>query len=77
MSLPCDAIRFAQAVGEHWGAGNSLHWVLDVSFREDDSRIHQGNGAQNLAVLWHMALNLLRRESSHKRGIKARHKWAG
>jgi len=76
-SLPCDAVRFAQAVREHWGVENALHWVLDVSFREDDCRIRQGHGAQNMAVLRHMALNLLRRESGHKRGIKARRKRAG
>src|SRR5215467_2671369 len=76
-SLPCNAVRFAQAVREHWGVENALHWVLDVSFREDDCRIRQGNGAQNMAVLRHMALNLLRRESGHKRGIKARRKRAG
>jgi predicted transposase YbfD/YdcC len=68
-SLPCDAVRFAQAVRDPWGVENSLHWVLDVSFREDDCRIRQGHGAQNMAVLRHMALNLLRRESGHKRGI--------
>ena len=76
-SLPCKAVRFAQAVREHWGVENSLHWVLDVSFREDDCRIRQGDGAQNMAVLRHMALNLLRQESGHKRGIKARRKRAG
>ena len=76
-SLPSDAVRFGQAVREHWGVENSLHWVLDVSFREDDCRIRQGHGAQNLAVLRHMALNLLRREGGHKRGIKARRKRAG
>ena len=76
-SLPCDAIRFAQAVREHWGGENALHGVLDVSFRVDDCRMRQGDGAQNMAVLRHMALNLLRRESGHKRGIKARRKRAG
>ncbi|HEY7711871.1 MAG TPA: ISAs1 family transposase [Candidatus Entotheonella sp.] len=76
-SLPSDAVRFGQAVREHWGVENSLPWVLDVSFREDDCRIRQGHGAQNLAVLRHMALNLLRREVGHKRGIKARRKRAG
>ena len=76
-SLPCDAVRFAHAVRQHWGVENALHWVLDVSFREDDCRIRQGHGAQNMAVLRHMALNLLRREGGHKRGIKARRKRAG
>jgi predicted transposase YbfD/YdcC len=71
-SLPCDAVRVAQAVREHWGVDHALHGVLDVSFREDDGRIRQGHGAQNMAVLRHRALNLLRRESGHKRGIKAR-----
>jgi predicted transposase YbfD/YdcC len=76
-SLSCDAIRFAQAVREHWGVENALHWVLDVSFHEDDCRIRQGNGAQNMVALRHMALNLLQRDSSHKRAIKARRKRAG
>jgi predicted transposase YbfD/YdcC len=76
-SLPCEAVRVAQAVRAHWGVENALHWVLDVSFREDDCRIRQGNGAQNMAVLRHMALHLLRRESGHTRGIKARRKRAG
>lgn len=76
-SLPCDATQFAKAVREHWGVENSLHWVLDVSFREDDCRIRAEKGAQNFAVLRHIALNLLQQESSHKRGIKARRKRAG
>jgi predicted transposase YbfD/YdcC len=61
-SLSGDVVRFAQAVREHWGVENALHWVLDVSFREDDCRIRQSYGAQNMTVLRHMALNLLRRE---------------
>jgi predicted transposase YbfD/YdcC len=76
-SLPCDAVRFAQAVRAHWGVDHALHEVLDVSFREDDCRIRQGHGAQNRAVLRHRALHLLRRESGHTRGIKARRKRAG
>ena len=75
-SLGCDAARFAQAVRQHWGIENSLHWVLDVSFREDDCRIRQDAGAQTMSVLRHIALNLIRRESSHKRGVKARRKRA-
>lgn len=76
-SLPGDAERFAQAVRQHWGIENSLHWVLDVSFNEDACRIRKDTGAQTFAVLRHIALNLLRRESHHKRGIKARRKRAG
>jgi predicted transposase YbfD/YdcC len=76
-SLPCDGVRFAQAVRHHWGIENSLHWVLDVSFDEDACRIRKDQGAQSFSVLRHIALNLLRRERHHKRGIKARRKRAG
>ena len=76
-SLPADGVRFAQAVRQHWGIENSLHWVLDVSFDEDACRIRKDKGAQTFSVLRHIALNLLRRESQHKRGIKARRKRAG
>ena len=76
-SLPAQGVRFAQAVRQHWGIENSLHWVLDVSFDEDACRIRKDKGAQIFAVLRHIALNLLRREPHHKRGIKARRKRAG
>ena len=76
-SLPCDGVRFAHAVRQHWGIENSLHWVLDVSFDEDACRIRKDQGAQTFSVLRHIALHLLRRESHHKRGIKARRKRAG
>jgi predicted transposase YbfD/YdcC len=76
-SLPAQGVRFAQAVRQHWGIENALHWVLDVSFEEDACRIRKDKGAQTFAVLRHIALNLLRREPHHKRGIKARRKRAG
>jgi predicted transposase YbfD/YdcC len=76
-SLPAQAVRFAQAVRQHWGVENSWHWVLDVSFQEDACRIRKEKGAQTFAVLRHIAINLLRREPHHKRGIKARRKRAG
>jgi predicted transposase YbfD/YdcC len=76
-SLPAHAVRCAHAVRQHWGVENSLHGVLDGSFQEDACRSRKEKGAQTFAVLRHIALNLLRREPHHKRGIKARHKRAG
>ena len=75
-SLPCDGARFAHAVLQHWGIENALHWVLDVSFDEDACRIRKDQGARTFSVLRHIASNLSRRESHHKRGIKARRKQA-
>ena len=71
-TLPGDATQFGQAVRSHWGIENGLHWVLDVSFREDDCRIRKDNGPQNFAVLRHIALNLLKQENTAKCGIKAK-----
>ena len=77
VSMPADGVRFGEAVRQHWGVENGLHWVLDVSFHEDACRIRKDQGAQTFSVLRHIALNLLKRESQHKRGIKARRKRAG
>jgi predicted transposase YbfD/YdcC len=71
-SLPADAARIAAAVRAHWGIENRLHWVLDVAFREDDSRVRVGHGAENFAVLRHLALNLLRQERSLTVGVRAK-----
>jgi predicted transposase YbfD/YdcC len=65
-SLPPQAAQFAQAVRNHWGIENRLHWTLDVILREDQSRLRVGHGAENFAVLRHIALNLLRQEPSAK-----------
>lgn len=71
------ARKFGRAVRSHWGIENSEHHVLDVSFDEDACRIRRGNGAENFATLRHIALNLLRREPTAQRGIKARLRRAG
>jgi predicted transposase YbfD/YdcC len=72
LSLPLDAKRFATAVRGHWGIENQLHWILDVGFREDQSRTTQGYSAENLAVIRHLAVNLLSQEKSVKSGTKAK-----
>lgn len=62
---------------EHWGIETSLHWCLDIAFREDESRIRKGNGAENFAILRHIALNLLKKEDTAKMGIKNKRLKAG
>ncbi len=71
-SLPLDVATFARAVRGHWGVENKLHWVLDVCFREDQSRARAGYAAENLATLRRLALNLLKREKTKKRGTKGK-----
>ena len=68
-SLPLGAETFARAVRGHWSVENQLHWVLDVQMREDQSRARAGYAAENLAPLRRLALNLLQREKTKKRGV--------
>ena len=77
LSYANDVKRFAQSVRGHWGVENSMHWSLDVSFNEDQSRVRKGYAGENLAVVRHIALNLLKQEKSLKCGISAKRKQAG
>ncbi len=65
------------AVRSHWGIENELHWVLDVAFREDDSRVRAGNAAANFSAIRQLALGLLKKRTEQKGGIKARRLVAG
>ena len=76
-SLPSDAKRFAAAARGHWGVENSLHWCLDIAFREDDSRVRSGHAQANLATIRRLALNLIKQDHRRKIGIKASRKRAG
>lgn len=71
-SLPVNIDKFARAVREHWGVENKVHWVLDVQFGEDQSRARAGHAPENLATLRRLALNLLRRDTTQKRGIRGK-----
>ncbi|NEO82556.1 ISAs1 family transposase [Moorena sp. SIO4G3] len=76
-SLPNNAELLAKAIRQHWCIENQLHWVLDVQFLEDDSRIRKDNAPENLAIIRQIALNLLKQESTEKTGIKTKRKKAG
>ncbi|MBD6620178.1 ISAs1 family transposase [Komarekiella sp. 'clone 1'] len=69
-SLTQSAQEFALGIRSHWGIENSLHWILDVAFREDDCRIRKDNAPQNFAILRQIAVNLLGKEKRVKRGVK-------
>lgn len=76
-SWSAPARAFLERIREHWQIENGLHWVLDIAFREDESRIRKDNAPQNMAVLRHMATNLLKNETSAKVGVAAKRKMAG
>ena len=63
-SLAADAQKHAEVIRSHWSIENSLHWVLDVTFNEDASRVRRGYGAENLGLLRRLSVNLLKRETS-------------
>jgi predicted transposase YbfD/YdcC len=65
------------AIRGHWGIENGLHWILDVAFREDDSRVRKAHAAENFAVLRHIAVNLFNRARNGKDSIKTMRLRAG
>jgi len=77
LTRPLAAPTFGEAVRSHWGIENCVHWVLDVTFHEDQSRIRAGYAAENFAVLRHIALNLLRQQQTKRLSVKAKRLKAG
>jgi predicted transposase YbfD/YdcC len=77
LSLPNDARTFGTSVRAHWGIENVVHWVLDVAFREDMSRIRMDHGPENFALIRHIALNLLQGERTFKGSVKTKRLKAG
>jgi len=76
-SVQKSAKAHLKIIRKHWGIENSVHWVLDAVMHEDACRIRKDNAPQNLATLRHLALNLIRQEATHKRGVKTKIKRAG
>lgn len=71
-SLPATAALLGKAVRAHCRIENSMHWLLDVAFRDDDCRIRTGEAAQNFAVLRRIALNLLKNDKLPKLGVASK-----
>ena len=71
-----DPAVLAQAIRRHWSIENALHWVLDVTFREDDSRVRDRTAARNLALLRKIALNLVASDRSSQTSLRGRRKKA-
>ena len=77
-SLPADADRISGAIRSHWGIENSLHWVLDVAFGEDESRSRTGNAPENLATLRRLRLHMIKKAPGNaKASLKSKRKIAG
>lgn len=72
-----DPKRLERVVRAHWAIENNLHWVLDIAFDEDSNRTRKGHSAANLAVIRHIALNLIKAEKTSKVGIKIKRLKAG
>ncbi len=71
-SLPADAKLISSSIRAHWGIESTLHWTLDMTFREDESRVRTGNAAENMAVVRHISLNMLQNARKTEKDISIR-----
>ena len=71
-SLENNAQKLAEGVRGHWSIENSLHWILDVAFEEDNSRIRKDNAPANFAVLRHIAVNIINENKSRKLSVRSK-----
>ena len=76
-SLKPQAALIGETARKLWGIENSLHWVLDVAFREDECRKRKDHSAENFAILRHVALNLLKQKKTCKRSVAGKRLFAG
>lgn len=72
-----NAEEYGKSKRVHWGIENSLYWVWDIGFRENESRIRAGNAAENVNVLRHIGINLLKQEKSCRLGVTSKRKKCG
>lgn len=77
LSRPLSAAAFGEALRSYWSTENRVHWMLDLTFHEDQSRIRAGYAAENFVVLRHIALNLLQRQQTKRLSVKVKRKKAG
>ncbi len=76
-SLEADAVKIGRAIRQHWGIENQLHWTLDVTFGEDNSRVRRRSAPENLGLLRRLALNALNQEQSFKGSLASKRRRAG
>jgi predicted transposase YbfD/YdcC len=76
-SLPANVKRLASAIRGHWGIENGLHWSLDVTFNEDQSRIRQGHAAENAALLRRLSLSILKQDTRYSDSLRCKRLRAG
>ena len=76
-SFNTEAKHMLNLVRTHWSIENQLHWVLDIAFREDESRIRKDHGPENFAILRHIAVNLIKQERTQKASVKGKRLKAG